>query len=412
MSTAPPQITTPRADAPPVAFPRTAEEALEAARAFAARLSAGAAERDRTRELPRAELRALADTGLLTLPVPASEGGPGASTRTIVDVFRILSAADPALTQVVQPHFSFTDTLARFGRPETRRIVLDDVLRGARVGNALSERGGKHAFDFRTKLTPRGDGTWLLSGRKYYSTGALYADWVAVMAFDESGEELITAYVPGDTPGLSVGQDWTAFGQRATLSGTTELEDVVVPDELIIRYLTEQDDVPTTVGAYAQILHGAIDAGIARGALEDGVAFARDRARPHPASGVARVADEVSVQERFGHLLTLVEAAEEYLGRAADLMDIAAADPNEETVAAARLTVGRAKAFAGDVALEVSTGILDAAGSSAADEKHGLDRHWRNARTHTLHDPNRWKYIHSGRHLLDGVVPPASDHTL
>lgn len=92
MSTAPPQITTPRADAPPVAFPRTAEEALEAARVFAARLSAGAAERDRTRELPRAELRALADTGLLTLPVPASEGGPGASTRTIVDVFRIARA--------------------------------------------------------------------------------------------------------------------------------------------------------------------------------------------------------------------------------------------------------------------------------------------------------------------------------
>ncbi|MGV1049931.1 MAG: SfnB family sulfur acquisition oxidoreductase, partial [Solirubrobacterales bacterium] len=64
-----------------------------------------------------------------------------------------------------------------------------------------------------------------------------------------------------------------------------------------------------------------------------------------------------------------------------------------------------------ETAVAVASEALDVLGSSAADEEHGLDRHWRNARTHTLHDPTRWKHVHLGRHLLDGVVPPP-DHIL
>ncbi len=411
MSTAPPSIPTARPDADAVAFPHDAAHTLATAHAFADRVRAGAAARDRARTLPRAELEELRATGLLALPVPRADGGPGASTRTIAAVFGALAAADPALTQVIQPHFSFVDTLARHGSALQRELVLGDVLRGARVGNALSERGGAHAFDFRTTLTRTPAGTLVLNGEKYYSTGALGADWVAVFALDEAGDPVV-AYVRGTTPGLEVGQDWSAFGQRATLSGTTTLRDVAVPDELVVRDFVEQDGRATTVGAYAQILHGAIDAGIARGALDDGARFIRERARAWPAAGVERARDEVHVQERFGRLLTLVEAAEEYLGRAGDLMDAAAREPTEAHITAARLGVARAKAFAGDVALEVATDVLDAGGSSATDERHGLDRHWRNARTHTLHDPNRWKYIHSGRFLLDGVAPPATDHSL
>lgn len=54
----------------------------------------------------------------------------------------------------------------------------------------------------------------------------------------------------------------------------------------------------------------------------------------------------------------------------------------------------------------MATEIFDLAGSSAADERHGLDRHWRNARTHTLHDPARSKHAHLGRFLIDGTPPP------
>ncbi len=401
----------PRAAAARVPVPVGHDAAIAAAAALAETLRPGAAHRDEARELPLSELEDLRATGLLTLPVPVADGGPGASHRTIATVFRIIAAADPAFAQIPQPHFSFVDTLARHGSEVQRRLLLGEVLRGARFGNALSERGGKHAFDFRTRLARRADGDHDLDGVKYYSTGALAADWVAVFALDDAGEPAV-AYVPVGSAGLDVGQDWSAFGQRATLSGTTTLDGVRVRDIQVVRGIVEQGGAATTVGAYAQLLHSAIDVGIARGALQDGIRFTRDRARPWPAAGVARAVDEPAVQQVFGRLTTLVEASEEYLGRSADLMDVASADPTPENVAEARLGVGKAKAFAGEVVLEVTTGLFEAAGSSAVDERHALDRHWRNARTHTLHDPNRWKYIHAGRHVLLDVPPPVDDHSL
>jgi alkylation response protein AidB-like acyl-CoA dehydrogenase len=93
------------------------------------------------------------------------------------------------------------------------------------------------------------------------------------------------------------------------------------------------------------------------------------------------------------------------LAAAARGLDAAAADPSPELIDAARLGVAEARACGAEAALEVSSEALDTLGSSAADEVYGLDRHWRNARTHTLHDPTRWKYHHLGRNLLDGIVP-------
>jgi alkylation response protein AidB-like acyl-CoA dehydrogenase len=78
-------------------------------------------------------------------------------------------------------------------------------------------------------------------------------------------------------------------------------------------------------------------------------------------------------------------------------------------VTKARLAVAAAKAFGGEVALEIATSLFDAGGASATDAKHGLDRRWRNARTHTLHDPDRCRYIHVGNYLLNGVIPAADN---
>jgi alkylation response protein AidB-like acyl-CoA dehydrogenase len=106
-----------------------------------------------------------------------------------------------------------------------------------------------------------------------------------------------------------------------------------------------------------------------------------------------------------------VRAAEALLADAARALDAAAGDADPELVTAARLAVAEARACGADAALAVATDALDTLGAAAADAGHGLDRHWRNARTHTLHDPTRWKHVHLGRHLLDGVVP-APDNEL
>jgi SfnB family sulfur acquisition oxidoreductase len=382
---------------------RSDEEAIEVARAYADSIAPGAIERDSERRLPIEELELLGQTGLLALGVPAERGGTAARVETIVEVFRLISAADPSIGQIPQNHFQLVDAVVRYGDVVQKELLLGDVVRGARFGNAWSERGGKHGLDVRTTLRSHGGEGYLLSGRKYYSTGAMTAQWVPVIAKDER-DRFAFVYLPRDAEGLEVVQDWTAFGQRATISGTTLLEDVAVRPEWVV-FVPEREEADT-FASFAQILHAAVDVGIARGALDEAARHLRDRSRPFLEADLERAADDPHSVASFGRLQVQVRAAEALLGDAARALDAAAAAPDDQRlVTAARMGVTEARACGAEAALTVATDALDALGASAADEKYGLDRHWRNARTHTLHDPTRWKHVHLGRHLVDGVVP-------
>lgn len=397
--------------APEVHVIASPEEAIEVARQVADQLREGADLRDRSQQLPEAELDLIRQSGLLGIMVPTEYGGIGASHIVLSEVFQILAAADPGVTQIPQPHFSFVDLIVRAGNEEQREFFLGEALAGKRFGNALSERGTKSPGEYNTSLSRQGDGSWLLNGTKYYSTGALQADWVAVLGITEEGDYRF-AYVPGNAEGFEVSQDWTAFGQRSTISGTTTIEDVVVEDfQLIDMGIDDRNEAQTT-GAHPQLLHGSIDIGIARGALEEGIRFTREKARPWPDAGVDRATEDEHIQLHFGRLQTHVHAAEALIREAGQFMDLARDEPTQENIVEARLRVAEAKAFGGDTALEVTTALFDGSGSSAVDGKHGLDRHWRNARVHTLHDPNRWKYIHLGNYLLNDVPPAASNHVI
>ncbi len=400
--------------AAPPAAPRlsTPAEALAAARAFAAEIAPGAIERDAERRVPVAELDALGRTGLLALGVPVERGGGGAGAATIVEAMRIIAAADPAIGQVPQNHYMLVDALVRYGDVAQKELLLGEVVRGARFGNAWSERGGKHPLDTKTTLS-EGDRGLRLDGRKYYSTGALTAQWVPVLARDETGDALrprdpgkdalAFVFLPRDTAGLRVDQDWTAFGQRATISGTTNLDEVEVQRQWVLRFPPEKP--ADTFAAFGQILHAAVDVGIARGALDEAAAHLSANSRTWFEAGVERPAEEPHVVAHFGRLEVKVQAAEALLAAAARGLDAAQADPTPELIDAARIGVAAARACGAETSLEVVSEALDPLGSSAADAKYGLDRHWRNARTHTLHDPTRWKHVHLGRYRLDGVLP-------
>jgi SfnB family sulfur acquisition oxidoreductase len=396
--------------APPagVAVLASGGEALAAAEAYAAEIRPDAIARDREARLPFAELEELARTGLLGIRVPRALGGAEVSNAVLTEVVRRIAVADPAIAQIPQNHWAFVETITRFGSDGQRAFFCAEFLRGARLGNALAERGGKTARDWTTRLTRRADGTLRLDGRKYYTTGALTAQWIPVFCRDEGGE-VVAVYVPRGAPGVDVHQDWTAFGQRATFSGTTVLDGVPVDPAWVIRRPLAQPE-PTTFAAFGQIIHAAIDAGIARGALQDGATFLRERARPWSEAGVDRAADDPQIVRLAGELETQVRAAEALLVAAAVALDVADAAPagaGADAITEARLAVAAAKAFAGEVALRVATEIFDFSGASAADSAHGLDRHWRNARTHTLHDPARSKHLHLGRWAIDGVGPAA-----
>ena len=389
---------------------RSDEEAVEVARAYADSIGPGAIERDRESLVPIEELERLGATGLLALGVPAERGGAAAKVETIVEVFRLISAADPAIGQIPQNHFQLVDAIVRYGDVVQKELLLGDVGRGARFGNAWSERGGKHPMDLRTVLRSDGGEGYFLSGRKYYSTGAVTAQWVPVIAKDEDGR-IAFVYLPRDAEGLEVIQDWTAFGQRATISGTTVLEDVAVRPEWVL-FFPEREEADT-FASFAQVLHAAVDVGIARGALDEAARHLRDRARPFFEADLERAADEPYAVADFGRLQVQVRAAEALLAEAGRALDRAAAAPDDQAVVTrARLAVTEARACGAEAALRVSSEALDALGSSAADAQFGLDRHWRNARTHTLHDPTRWKHVHLGRWIVDGIVPGPNNYLI
>jgi SfnB family sulfur acquisition oxidoreductase len=395
-------------DAPTVPV-LSADEALEVAADLAAELALGAAERDAERVLPAAELDALSASGLLAVTVPAEHGGADLSTRVVAEVYRRLASGDPSVAQIPHSHFVYVNALRHQGTEDQQAFFFGEVMRGRRFGNAQSETGTRHVREHRTTLTPARDG-WVLNGVKGYSTGALFADWIPVLAHLDVDGPMVVAWVERGAPGLGVVDDWDGMGQRTTASGTVRLQDVAVAADRVTPYhLTFEG--PQTYGAFAQLLHAALDAGIARTALTDAAAFVKSKSRPYPDAGVERAADDPLVVHAFGQMELQVRAAEALLAEAARAVDAATAlerrgDLTEESAALASLAVAAARASSTQASVDVGSRLFEVAGTRSALASLNLDRHWRNARTHTLHDPAAWKVQHLGRYAVDGTFPP------
>jgi SfnB family sulfur acquisition oxidoreductase len=378
-------------------------EAIAVVDEIAARLAEGAAARDSEHILPYEEMELISDAGLLAITVPKAYSGAGVRAGTVARVVATLSGADGSIGQIPQNHFFMLEALRLQGTEEQKRFFYGRVLAGERLGNALSETGTKTAQDHATRLT-RDGALYRLNGRKFYSTGVLFAHWVAVVANDDDDDSAI-AFVPRETRGITILDDWSGFGQRVTGSGTTLLENVEVHPFSILSFRALFDR-PTSMGPFAQIMHAAVEQGIAEAPLADTVRFVRTSSRPWKDAGVDRASDDPYTVAAAGELKIRVDASNALLERAGHLVDRAAAQPSIETVAAASVAVAEAKIASTDAALLVSSKLIELGGSSATLAKHDLDRHWRNARTHTVHDPIRWKYRAVGDYWLNGVNPP------
>ncbi|MFJ4649341.1 SfnB family sulfur acquisition oxidoreductase [Streptomyces bobili] len=379
-------------------------EAVAVAAALADEFRSGAAERDAERRLPRTELDRLSASGLLAVTVPAEHGGADVSGLTLAEIFRLLGTADGSLAQIPQSHFAYVNVIRRQGTEEQRKFFFAELLAGRRFGNAQSEAGTRHVQDIRTRLAPRPDGSYTLTGVKHYSTGSLFAHWIPVLARAED-DELHVAYVPADAPGLTVVDDWDGMGQRTTASGTVRLDGVPVPgDRVLPHHLTFAG--PQLHGAVAQLLHAAIDTGIAAGAFAEAAEFVRTKSRPWFESGVETAAEDPLLIQRFGELSVRVRASEALLREAARTVDAAGAHLTDDTAAEASVAVAAAKVHAAQTAVEVAGALFEVSGTRSALHALNLHRHWRDARTHTLHDPARWKLQHIGRYALNGTRPP------
>lgn len=379
-------------------------EAIAVAKELAAEFLQEDSLRDRERRLPVEEVKKFSRSGLWGIIVPKEYGGAGVSYATLAQVIAIIAEADSSLGQIPQNHLYMVEAIRLDGTEEQKRFFFDLVLQGKRFGNAFSEIGTKSVTDVQTKLTPSGDG-YVLNGRKYYSAGALLADWIPTIAADENGNTIV-AFVERDAEGLTLLDDWTSFGQRTTASGTTILENVLVkPEHVIPHYLAFERATP--MGAVAQIIQAAVDVGIAKAALRDTLYFVRNHTRPWVDSNQEKGFEDPLTLYNLGNVILQIHAAEALLRRAGEFIDAAYESGLEEAkVVESSIAVAEAKAIATEASLLATNKLFELAGTKSTLEEFNYDRHWRNARAHTLHDPVRWKYYAIGNYFLNGANPP------
>ena len=383
---------------------RTDNEALEAARALAASAREHAGKRDQQRKLPWSHIEAFTRSGLGSISIGREFGGPKVSFVTLAEVFAIISAADPALGQIPQNQVGILSLIAATATQAQKEQLFASVLQGWRIGNAGPERGSKNTLDLKARITADGD-DFVINGQKFYSTGALFAHWIAVKAINDHGKPVM-AFVRRGTPGLRVVDDWSGFGQRTTASGTVLLNNVRVEAELVVDS-SRLNDAPNIQGAVSQLIQAAIDLGIARGAIADTISFVRERSRPWIDAKVERNSDDPYVIADIGKLHIELHAAEALLRKAGRVLDeVSAAAIDAHAAARASIAVAEAKVLTTELSLLASEKLFELAGSRATLAEFNLDRHWRNARVHTLHDPVRWKYHAVGNYYLNDANPP------
>jgi SfnB family sulfur acquisition oxidoreductase len=383
---------------------KTEQEAVDAARALATRFRETAGERDRDRRLPWAELDESLATGLWGITIPREYGGPFVRQRIVAEVFKALASGDSSLAQIPQNHIEIIDLIRQTGSDAQKRLIFGRVLAGARLGNAFSEYKGKNVEDFQTRIRRQGDG-YVVNGEKFYATGALYAHLVPIIAISEDDGKVYAAIAERDAPGLSVVDNWDGFGQRTTASGTVKIENVFVhADYVLPAHIAYEHQ--SAIGPQSQVLHAAIDLGIAETAIEKTIDLVRNHARPWIDANQEHAWEDPYTIAAIGDLKLRFNAADAVLTEAADVVDETTATPNLENIARAKIAVAEAKVLSTEIAILATNKLFELGGTRSTLAKHNLDRLWRDARTHTLHDPVRWKYSIIGDYYLTGTQPP------
>ena len=384
-------------------------ELLRSADVLARQLANNAVERDRAGGHAAAERELIRASGLLTLTIPEEFGGAGADWPTFYATLRRLAQADSALAHLYGFHHLQMATLLLYGtREQQARQFEDTVTQRLFWGNALNP------LDQRAVATEVGDG-WSFNGVKSFASGSVGSDRLVVSAWHRPTQSLVIATTPTRRAGVRVRADWDAFGQKQTDSGTVEFERVAIErDDVLVGPAAVHTPRMTLRPLVSQLIMANLYLGIAQGAFDEARQYTREQARAWPGSGVERAADDPVVQHRYGELRLPIRAAQAVTDDAARQLQAAlergvAIDATERGEVA--IAIAEAKVLAHRAAMEVSSQFFELAGARATSQKLGLDRFWRNARVHTLHDPVDIKLREIGRHAIEGKVPAPGSYS-
>ena len=384
---------------------------LDALIPIVAELRAADAAAERDRVLQYDALTALRGTGVLSLRVPGRYGGPGGSVRDVLTAVIRIAEASSNVAQALRPHFGFAERLLSNRATEAERQQwFPRVAAGLVVGNAVTDTRGRTPGSADTTLLAGEDGVLRLNGHKFYSTGTLYADAIAVSAVDAAGNDL-QVIIPTDRDGVELFDDWDGFGQRTTASGSSRFTDVAV----------DADEVTTVSSgrflghgtAFLQLYLAAVTAGIAAAVRADAVDYVRHRARPAAHSPAERAGEDPFILRAVGEIAASAAAAETLVLSAADTLDTlvdsgSQLDPGALAHTAA--VVAQAQLLTERLTIAAAERLFDTGGASATARGLNLDRHWRNARTIASHSPLDYKAHAVGDYLVNGTAPPASGY--
>ncbi|MFI8304588.1 acyl-CoA dehydrogenase family protein [Streptomyces sp. NPDC085927] len=385
--------------------PRTAEDWIARAAAVAAVLATDAAARDRAGAAPHEEVRLLKDSGLVTLLGPVEHGGGGQNWITAYRVIREIAKADGSLGQLLGYHYLWNWAARLVGTREQWEHVEAEAARNRWFfGGAVNPR------DRDVVVTEDGDDL-VFTGRKSFSTGSRVSDVTVLEGVLEGTGRHVFAIVPSDSAGLTFHDDWDNIGQRLTESGSVTIDGVRTPWSSAAGYVGKEFrprvyntlNVPTI-----QLVFVSFYLGIAAGALETAATYTRTRTRPWLHGGHDRAVDEPYVIDTYGDLTAKLWAVEALADAVAAEGQKLHDDPDAVTEQARgdfEVRVAAVKARATDTALEIASRVFEVTGARSTTTAEGLDRFWRNIRTHTLHDPVAYKRREVGRWVLEGELP-------
>jgi alkylation response protein AidB-like acyl-CoA dehydrogenase len=342
------------------------------------RLRPLAAEMDREGRYPPELIRELGDLGLTGVCVPEAYGGGGMDTISYCIVIEEVARAEAALAAVLSVQNSLDCyPIFAFGTEAQKRAYLPDLARGRRIGcYCLTEpTSGSDAASLRTTARDDGD-RWVLSGTKIFVTNGVEADVLIVYARTEpgtTGSRGISAFIAekGD-PGLSVGKVERKLGIHASTTCEIVLDECRLPKD---RLLGERDHgfriaMATLDGGRIGIAAQAL--GIARAAMEDAVAYARERrqfGRP--------IAEFQATQWKIADMAARIRAGRLLTYRAAWIRDQGRRHTKEASMA---------KLFASETAMWAATQAVQIYGGYGYIQDYPVERHFRDAKITEIYE--------------------------
>lgn len=373
---------------------------------LAAAFAATAGERDALGGTPKAERDALRQSGLLALSIPTVFGGMGANWRETLDVVRTLAIADSSIAHVFGFHHLMLATVQLFSRQDQWQPWLEQTARRNWFwGNALNPQDERMACIVHDRWRE-------FSGQKSFCSGARDSEMMVVSAIEQGTGAFRVAAVPTARSGISVPPDWNNIGQRQTDSGSVTFEGVRVElHELLLDPGPLSSPYACLRPLISQLVLVNIYLGIAEAAFKDARHYTLLEARPWRTARVARMADDPYVLSLHGEFWVGLETVRVLSDRGANLLDeawskgLALTEVERGDVA---LAIAAAKVASTRIGLDICTRMFEVAGARATHGGLRLDRHWRNLRTHTLHDPVAYKLRELGEWALNRQYPEPS----